>query len=68
MTTDKTFNKVDQKNAEGEIVDTLFNITTTNTTQETTTFSGWEVGLKIKIIEDKIKPLQEELNFLKSLK
>ena len=77
MTKTTTFTKTDQLDKEGKKVDDIFTIKEVETVEyeKEQTLSGTEVAQKIKDLEDLKKnesnvllKIEEEINFLKSLK
>jgi hypothetical protein len=64
----KTFTSADQLSPEGQVIDKIFTIKEVETKETEKKLSGSEIALKIELLEDEIKPLQDELNFLKTLK
>jgi len=77
MTKTTTFTKTDQLDADGKKVDDIFTIKEVETVEyeKEQTLSGTEVAQKIKDLEDLKKnksndllKIEEEINFLKSLK
>ena len=77
MTKSTSFTAIDQKDKDGKVIDKIFTIKEVETIEyeKTKTMSGTEVAEKIKDLEYKLAiadkqsfAIQEEINFLKSLK
>ena len=63
-----SFTKKDQLDKDGQVLDNIFTIVETKILEEKKQFSGVEVAFKILQLEKQITELEEELNFLKTLK